>query len=76
VVLSVQRGRPADAQGARAGDIVLSVSGRPTTTLDALTKVAAEEWSSTPARGQLSIEIESAGAKRTMKIFKPAPQGN
>jgi hypothetical protein len=79
VVLSVQRGRPADAQNARAGDVILDVGGRPTPTVDALTKATAEEWANTPSRGQMSIDIESAGAKRTMKIFKPAPapaQGN
>jgi C-terminal processing protease CtpA/Prc len=76
VVLSVQRGRPAEAQNVRAGDIVLDIAGRPTSTLDALTRVAAEEWTNTAPRGQLAIDIESAGAKRTLKFFKPAPQGN
>jgi anti-anti-sigma regulatory factor len=79
VVLSVQRGRPADAQNARAGDVILNVGGRPTPTLDALSRASADEWANTPPRGQMSIDIESAGAKRTMKIFKPAPapsQGN
>jgi anti-anti-sigma regulatory factor len=79
VVLSVQRGRPADAQNVRAGDIILDVGGRPTSTLETLTRATTDEWASTPARGQMSIDIESAGAKRTVKIFKPAPtpaQGN
>ena len=79
VVLSVQHGRPAEAQNARAGDIILNVGGRPTSTLESLIRAAGDEWSSTPLRGQMSIDIESAGAKRTLKIFKPAPapgQGN
>jgi hypothetical protein len=75
VVLSVQKGRPAEAQNVRAGDIVLSVDGRPTLTLDALNKISNEEWNNTPNRGQMSIDLESGGAKRSMKIFKPAPPG-
>ncbi len=78
VVLSVQRGRPAEAQNVRAGDIVVGIGGRPTPTLDLLNRVGSEEWNSTPARGQMAIDTESGGAKRTLRFFKPAPasQGN
>jgi hypothetical protein len=76
VVLSVQKGRPAEAQNARAGDVILGVGGRPIPTPEALGRATADEWVNTPPRGQMSIELESAGAKRSMKFFKPAPQGN
>jgi hypothetical protein len=75
VVLSVLRGRPAAEQGIRPGDIVLSVGGRSVAAPDSFTKTSTDEWASTPARGTLAIDIESAGAKRTIRLFKPAPQG-
>ena len=75
VVLSVLRGRPAAEQGVRPGDVVLSVGGRPVATPDALNKTSADEWASTPVRGSLAVEVESTGAKRTLRFFKPAPPG-
>ncbi len=73
IVLSVIRGRNAAEQGVRPGDIVLSVGGRPVTAPDTFNKASNEEWASTPVRGSLPLEIESAGAKRTIRFFKPAP---
>ena len=73
VVLSTQRGRAAAEQGVRAGDVVLAISGRPVASVDTFNKVSADEWAQTPVRGTMSVDIESAGAKRTVRFFKPAP---
>ena len=47
VVVSVLKGRPADMQGVRAGDVVLSVGGHPVTTPDGFNKSATDEWAQT-----------------------------
>ncbi|MBX3264992.1 MAG: hypothetical protein KF782_35295, partial [Labilithrix sp.] len=73
VVFSVARGRPALDQGVRPGDVVLSIGGRAVSAPDAFGRVSSEEWAATPARGTLSVEVESAGARRTVRFFKPAP---
>ena len=73
VVLSVLRGRNAAEQGVRPGDVVLAVGTRPVTGTESFNKVSTEEWASTPVRGTLSVDIESAGAKRTIRFFKPVP---
>jgi C-terminal processing protease CtpA/Prc len=73
VVIGVQKGRPAENLGVRPGDIVLAVGTHPVQTPDGYVKQATDDWSQIPVRGQLAIEMESAGAKRTIKITKPAP---
>ena len=73
VVLATQRGRAAAEQGVRAGDVVLAISGRPVSSVETFNKVSADEWMQTPVRGTMSVDIESAGAKRTVRFFKPAP---
>jgi len=75
IVLGVLRGRNAAEQGVRPGDIVLAIGSRPVTGTDAFNKIATEEWASTPLRGNLSVDMESAGARRTIRFFKPAPPG-
>jgi hypothetical protein len=73
VVIAVQRGRPAAEQGVHVGDIVLAIGSRPATTPEGFGKAAVDEWAMLPARGTMTIDIETAGAKRTVRFFKPAP---
>jgi hypothetical protein len=58
--------------GVRPGDVILDVGTRRVTSIEALTKASADEWASTPPRGSMNVGIESAGAKRTMRFYKPA----
>ena len=76
VVLSTLRGRPATEQGVRAGDIVLAIGNRPVPSLDAFNRVAADEWQQTTPGATMSVDLESAGAKRTIKLYKPVPPRN
>jgi hypothetical protein len=73
VVFSVLRGRNAAEQGVRPGDIVLAISGRAVASPETFGKVSTEEWAATPARGTMSVDLESAGAKRTIRFYKPVP---
>ena len=73
VVLGAARGRPAAELGVRPGDVVLSVGAHGVASVDALARVVNEEWAQTPARGAMSMELESAGARRVIRFYKPAP---
>jgi hypothetical protein len=79
VVIAVAKGRPAAEQGIRVGDVVLTVGTKPVATPDAFTKVSTDEWTSTAPRTTMGIDVEAAGAKRTVRFLKPAqaaPQVN
>jgi S1-C subfamily serine protease len=71
VVLSVEKGSPADEQGIRAGDLVRSLGGSPVPSIDAL-KSRLGAPASAPADGEIVLEIESAGAKRAVRFARAA----
>jgi C-terminal processing protease CtpA/Prc len=73
VVVDLQRGRQADLAGTRAGDVVLGVGSRAVVTVDGLARAAREAWSAAAPRGSVTIDLESAGAKRSVQLWKPAP---
>ena len=72
VVLSVDKGSAADVLGVRAGDFVAAVGGAPAPTVDALKTQMGDEWARTSPGGAMAIEIESAGAKHTVRFTKPS----
>lgn len=73
VVLGVDRRSAADLAGLREGDVIISVGTTVTPTVDAFRQTVLSAWADTPARGKLSLAIESSGAARTAVMFKPAP---
>ena len=75
VVLSTQKGRMAEGVGIRAGDVVLSVDGRGVAAPETFSRAMNDGWAQVPVRGALAVEVESAGARRTIRFYKPAPQG-
>jgi C-terminal processing protease CtpA/Prc len=76
VVLAVDKGSMADTLGVRAGDFVSAVAGSPIGTVDALTKQLGDEWARTAPGTAMTIEIESAGAKRSVRFTKPQQKPN
>jgi hypothetical protein len=74
IVTSVTKGFPADANGIRAGDVVLQVDARTVAGVDSFTKTVGDGWAAVPVGGTLSISLESSGARTTTKFFKPMPR--
>ncbi|HRC58713.1 MAG TPA: PDZ domain-containing protein, partial [Kofleriaceae bacterium] len=74
IVIAVDRRSGAALAGVREGDVLLSVAGAPVTTLDSFRTTANNAWVNLEPRGRLSLEFESAGARKTVTLMKPAPQ--
>lgn len=72
VVLSVDKGGTADVLGVRPGDFVTSSGGAPSPTIDALKTALGDEWARTSPGTAMTLEIESAGAKRAVRFTKPS----
>jgi hypothetical protein len=72
IVLSVQRNRTAADQGVHPGDILLSVGSRPVGSIDSLVKVSNDALANSTPRGTLTVDIESAGARHTVRFSKAA----
>ncbi|NOU27572.1 MAG: hypothetical protein HOO96_06650 [Polyangiaceae bacterium] len=73
VVVNVQRGSPGAASGARVGDYVLGIGGKPAAGLDAFAKSAIDEWAILPPRSYLAVDMDVSGARKSIRIFKPGP---
>ncbi len=72
VVLSIDKGSPADVLGVRAGDFLTSTSGAPSPSIDALKTQLGDEWARTQPGSAMTLEIESAGAKHPVRFMKPS----
>jgi hypothetical protein len=70
VVLSVQKGRLAEGAGVRPGDVVLAVEGRHVASPEAFAKTMTEAFAQTAPRGALAVDVEAAGARRTVRFYK------
>ena len=73
VVVGVRRGSPAAAVGIRLGNVVLAVNGRPVYSAKDFGVISTEEWSKTPYRGLLEIQLDADGALTEVKLRKPPP---
>jgi hypothetical protein len=72
VVLSIDKGSAADVLGVRAGDFVTSVGGAPAPSIDALKTQLGDEWARTSPGSAMTLDVESAGAKRPVRFTKPS----
>lgn len=73
VVLSVQKGRLAEGAGVRPGDVVLAVESRHVASPEAFAKTMSEAYTQTPPRGAPAVDVEAAGARRTVRLYKAPP---
>jgi hypothetical protein len=72
VIVAVQKSWQTDAMGVRAGDVILDVNGHAVASVDAFARVAAEEWAKTLPGGGVTMQVESLGARRAVKVLKAA----
>jgi hypothetical protein len=72
VALSVDKGSLTDTLGVRAGDTIVAVAGAPAPNVEALKTLLTDEWARTPPTSPMLLEVEAAGAKRTVRLIKPA----
>ena len=71
VVLSVEKSSPADVLGIRPGDFVRSAGGAPAPSIEALRAQLADEQARAAPGSAMAMEIESAGARRTVRFPRP-----
>ena len=73
MVIDVEKRSPADLAGIHEGDIVDKVGATPVGSVDAFRATGLAVWTNLEPRGRMTLELESAGATRTVALFKPAP---
>ncbi|WP_437287613.1 FIST N-terminal domain-containing protein [Sorangium sp. So ce406] len=70
VVVAVERPRRGADPEIAAGDIVLSVDDRAVQSVEAFGKATADAWARTAPGGTVSLQIESRGARRSVRFAK------
>jgi ABC-type transporter Mla MlaB component len=73
LVVAVQKSFQADLGSVRPGDVILDVNGHAVSTVDGLARTAADEWARTPPGVAFTLQIESLGARRTLRVVKSTP---
>ena len=64
LVVSVERGSPADAAGLLQGDIIVQAEDKPVASIDALLRALARH----PTGHELTLQIKRAGDRRTLAV--------
>ena len=73
VVIDVEKRTAADLAGIHEGDVLDKVGATPVATVDAFRQASMMTWANLGPRERMTLELESAGAARTVAMFKPAP---
>jgi len=73
IVVATEKNWQISQAGIRPGDVIIDVNGRAVASRDAFEKVTSDVLSSAPPGSSITLQIESLGARRSVRFMVPKP---